>query len=472
MTAPVFSADIFKTDKQFAAKQYKLAKQGYTEAAKVGNPHAYYQLATMYQKGLGVEKDTLNALIYMSMAADYPLEKAQTTFSSMMAPFNDDQKTTIYQVLKEHKQKAGKAIIQEQYFPVIKTENLADKVTFNGELAIDGKFFSEEYEDALLEFDEGSFTNDDGDLEEGDSLTLIMSAPKLPFLILDHDIASDGSKRNLIDIQKMGSTLTIKDEYALFPTPIPMFKDQPVEFVHRAYMGAATYSKFTMVHENEAMYENIIRSAKRLKSGTSLSDQYQYAMALQSFTWLTQEEGEVDKRLLALSKQGHPLAMFEHGLKLYREQNDIPKAIEWISLAASYGLANAEYRLGKLLTTSPWVTYDEKKALFWFESAVKKGHIPATLKTIELNLTANDKSLHDQDRAEVLLDRIAAAQTNNPEYFYLLALSHKNRENRDYTQVITNLEKAIFMAQIKNWDTEEWQDLLAKLTQGSVTIVE
>lgn len=193
-------------------------------------------------------------------------------------------------------------------------------------------------------------------------------------------------------------------------------------------------------------------------------------MALQSFTWLTQEEGKVEQRLQDLSKQGHPLAMLEYGLKLYREQKDIPKAIEWISLAGSYGVSRAEYRLGKLLTTSPWVTYDEKKALFWFESTVKKGHIPATLKTIELKLTANDKSLHDQDRAEVLLERIAAAQTANPEYFYLLALSHKNRENRDYTQVISNLEKAIFMGQTKNWNVEEWQDLLAKLTRGNVYI--
>ncbi|MDU0352508.1 hypothetical protein RS130_00055 [Paraglaciecola aquimarina] len=298
-----------------------------------------------------------------------------------------------------------------------------------------------------------------------------MSTPKLPFLILDHDIARDGTVRNLIDIQKMGTTLSIKNEYSLFPMPPPVYKEQPVEFIHRAYMGAATYSKFTMVRENEPMYENIIRSTKKLKSATSLNQQYQYAMALQNFTWLAQEENEVNRRLLSLSKQGHPLAMYEYGLKLYREQSDIPQAVEWISLAASYGLANAEYRLGKLLTTSPWIEQDEK-AVFWFDSALEKGHLPATLKAIELKLTASDQSLHNQDTAVALLEKIAANQTSNPEYFYLLALSHKNRKNRDFTLVIENLEKAIFMGRAKNWDTAEWQDLLARLTQGRVTISE
>lgn len=473
-TTTALSADIFKADRNFTEKQYQLAKKGYEEAAKIGNPHAYYQLGIMYQRGLGVEKDPLNALIYIAMAAEYQLQRAQQAYDKMLAPMNEQQRQVVNSVIEQHKKTDGKEAIQQNYFPQLATENLTETFTFDGETFIDREFFSEDFDpdNNVTEFEDEISYDENGDEEDGDTFNLIMTTPRKPFLILDHDIAKDGSKRNISDVQKMGNSLTLKDEYSLFPAPLPTFKEQPAEFVHRAYLGAATYSKFTMVKEDERLYSNILRSVRKMKNSSELSEQYQYAMALQNFTWLEQEEGEVEKRLLDLSKQGHPGAMFEYGLKLYREQRNIEEAIFWIGQASTYGLARAEYRLGKLFTSSPWVQYDEKKALFWFESAVKKDHVPATLKTIELKLTANDKSLHDLDTAIALLDKIQEKQGNNPEFYYLLALSHKNRENRDYTKVISNLEKAIFMAQLKNWNTDEWRDLLTLLTQGNVYIVE
>ncbi|MGJ8678887.1 tetratricopeptide repeat protein [Paraglaciecola sp.] len=474
VSTSTFSADILKADRQYTAKQYDLAKDGYLEAAKLGNPHAYYQLATMYQQGLGVEKDALNALIYVSLAADYDLEKAHTTLQTLLSPLNENQKKTVNKILAEYKETKGKAAIQQLYFPQLITENLKEKFTFEGEPSIDPKFYvedinSDEYTSA---YDGLSTFDDNGDQEDEDSFDLLMTPPKLPFLIVEHDIGPDGSKRNMFDIQKMGSTLTIRDEYKLFPTAIPTFKGEPTEFVHRAYMGAATYSKFTMVQENEPMYANILRSVKDKKNSTELNAQYEYVMALQNFSWVTQEEGEVAQRLLALSKLGHPGAMYEYGMKLYREQTDIKEAIKWIGLASSYGLTRAEYRLGRLFVTSPWVKYDEHKALFWFEMAAEKDHAAAALKAAELKLTTTSPELFDVQGAIDLLAQIEQKQHTNPEYFYVLAQSYRKRENRDFSQVIKHLEKAIFMGSSANWDVSEWQDLLSKLTQGNVYITE
>lgn len=118
-------------------------------------------------------------------------------------------------------------------------------------------------EEIITEFGSGTTYDDDGNEEESDSFMSIMTIPTLPFLILEHDVAPNGSIRNILNIQKMGNTLSLVDEYILFPLPIPSFREQPSEFIHRAYLGAAIYSKFTMVQENEPMYENIIRSAKK-----------------------------------------------------------------------------------------------------------------------------------------------------------------------------------------------------------------
>ncbi|MFA3791983.1 tetratricopeptide repeat protein [Aliiglaciecola sp. SL4] len=467
----IMAADIFKADKHYTNAEYTLAKRGYLEATKIGNPHAFYQLGIMYQKGLGVEKDPLSALIYISMAADYGLQNAKTALTNMLSTLDDEQRKTIEKVLNNSSNSNKKEIIKQTYFPIIKKETIDSKITFEGQDHLDTQYFADDYEEAFEENGEGQFTDEFGG-DESDDFYAPMSTPKKPYLIVDHDVAADGSKRNIMDVQKVGSSQSLINEYSLFPTLKPSFQSQPVEFVHRVSMGAAVYNKFTLIEKDEALYSSIYRRYKKLKNGKSLNDQYLFAMTLQNFPWLEQEQGEVTKRLLSLAKQGHPGAMFEYGYLLLREQTNIPDAIKWIGVASTYGLARAEYRLGKLLTTSPWVEYDEKKALFWFESAVEKDHMAAALKAAELKLTAKDNSLHDVNGAINLLTKIEAEQRTNPEFYYLLALSHKNREKRDFTQVVSNLEKAIFMGSNANWDVTEWQDLLTRLTQGSVYIVE
>ena len=62
------------------------------------------------------------------------------------------------------------------------------------------------------------------------------------------------------------------------------------------------------------------------------------------------------------------------------------------------------------------------------------------------------------------------AGANNPEYFYLLGLSHRYRENRVFTNVVDNLRKAISLGQRKNWDVSDWEALLRDLTTGTVYI--
>lgn len=462
------SADILKTDRFFTEKNYEQARQGYLEAANLGNPHAYYQLATIYYKGLGVEKDVLNALIYFSLAAEYKYHDAEKILNSMFSNISPEEKQSLTNILSKFNKNNGKQSVIAKYFPILNQKNLAHKITFEGKDALETKYHSDEYSDEYDDNSSSSF-NEDGE-EEYDDLTLLMSTPKQPFIIIDHDVAADGSIRNIADVQKIGFSKTLIDEFKLFPTQKPDFKNKSVEFVNRVYLGAASYNKFTLLEEDKKLYERIRRAAIKLKAGETLNEKYQYAMALQNFSWLSQEEGEVEQRLLELAKIGHPAAMYEYGFKLYREQKNIPEAIHWISEASKYGLARAEYRLANILLTSPWVQNDEKKALFWFESAVDKNHDAATIKAIDLKLTASDKSLHDLEGAIDYLSKIETSQANNPEYYYLLALSHKNRKNRDYTQVIQNLERAISMGQRANWDVSDWQALLTSLTTGRVFI--
>lgn len=470
--APIANAaDILKADKHFSAGEYNLAKESYLEAAKIGNPHAFYQLGNMYHKGLGFEKDPLNALLYISTAAALGLDKADTTLKKMLAPLSNVQKDSIEKILADNAQLNRLKVIKQTYYPIVKEDMLAYKVTFDGQDSLDSKFFAYDFNES---FQENGWGQSQSELlaDDTDDFYTPMSTPQQAFLIVDHDIGKDGSKRNFSDVQKVGLSQSLIQEYASFPTLKPSFQSQPIEFFHRVNMGAAAYNKFTLIEKNEKLYASVIRRYKQLQGGATIKDRYDLAMILQNFSWLPQEDGEVAERLLTLAKLGHPGAMYEYGYALLREQRDIQEAIKWLGLASSYGLARAEYRLAKLLTSSPWVEYDEQKALFWFESATKKDHVASALKVVEIKLIAEDDTLHDLSGAIQLLTKIANKQKMNPEYYYLLALSHINRENRDFTQVVSNLEKAISIGQRKNWDVADWQNLLTKLTQGRVFVTE
>ncbi|WP_440877097.1 tetratricopeptide repeat protein [Thalassotalea sp. PLHSN55] len=462
-SASTLAADIFKADRLYTSQQYEQAKQEYLAGAKIGNPHAYYQLATMYSKGLGEQKDPLNALIYFSLAAEYDFHNAKELVNKMLNATPENQRKELQRILVDFQQRHGKAKINQALFPVIVQEKLPLKVTFEGEPALESMYKEDIASDDLA-------TDYIENLDEDDELSLMMSTPLKPVLILEHDVNPDGSIRYYSEVQKIGAPLNLIKNYILFPTKKPEFDKQPAHFIHRSYLGAATYNKFTLLEEDPALYKKIVLLRAKLEKGTSIQEQYQYAMLLLNFPWIKQEDNEAEQRLYGLAKQGHPLAMYEYGIKLYLEQSKITEAIHWISQASKYGLSRAEYRLGKLLQTSPWVEHDDKKALFWYNLAIDKDHIAAKLRATEILLTSKNKALHDLNQAIEYLNALADSESNNPEYYYLLALSHQQRENRDFTQVVDNLRTAIEKGNRANWDVSDWQDLLSRLTTGSVYI--
>ena len=496
---PALAINVFKADDYFSTQQYELAKKEYSKAAGVGSPHAYYQLGTMYYKGLGTKADKLQAMIWFALAAEYQFNDAEKIVKDMLKGLPNEDQAYFNELVLVFRETFGKQTINQQYFPIIVTENLPQKITFGGEGKLENNYqdpemmfesFSQNFSanDATpLDFQEGSdaFGLNDGlstyDREPTDNPAVLLSRrPEVDFtrrpyfLIVDHDVATDGSVRNISRVQNIGyprSGLELIERSTLAP---PTFEGTRVEFFNRSYLGTATYSGFQMKAENERLYDRIRRLAKKLRKSTTTADKYQYAMALLAFTWLPQEVDEAENILKKLALSGHPKAQFEYGFKLYREQKDIKEAIHWLSEASKYGMSKAEYVLGSILHKSPWVINDEKKALFWYESAIEKGHVGATLKAIELKLLAVDETLHDVPKAIELLAKIEETEIKeeNPEYYFLLAISHKNRKNRNFSQVVKYMKTAIDEADSRNWDVTYWEGLLEAWTTGTVQIID
>ncbi|EWH08859.1 TPR repeat-containing protein [Catenovulum agarivorans DS-2] len=467
-----YSANLLKANSLYKQQQYQQAALEYKRGVELNSAHAHYQLGLMYAKGLGVKQDQLNALMYINAAAKQNYHIAQQLLDKMMAVVPVEKHLEIKNLLDETAAQLTKGA--QRYLPQIDSNNLSKKFTFDGAPKLDHKVYLDELQDEFgIGFEmetSGAFFDEDDEFSDSSDVSMITTAP--PLLVLDHDVAPDGSIRYVNQIQKLGSVNRYIDAYKLFPLPKPTFNGQAAEFVHRAYLGAATYDQFDLVEERPRLYREYRSVAKRGTSNHSLTDQYQAAMAMLNFPWLEDQPNQAEKILLSLAKQGHPSAMYEYGLKLYREQKEIPTAIHWITEASKYGLSRAEYRLARFFQTSPWILHDEEKALFWYQSAIEKGHEASSIRVAEIKLLSQDQGIRNVNHAIELLDKVKDSQSRNPEYYYLLALSYKDRQARDFKKVVDNLEKAIRMADRANWDVSDWEDLLAELTTGRVFIVE
>lgn len=122
------------------------------------------------------------------------------------------------------------------------------------------------------------------------------------------------------------------------------------------------------------------------------------------------------------------------------------------------------------MQNSPWVIADERKSLYWFEHAAKNDHPNAQLRLADIKLLASDESLRDQAAAIDILKNIEKQQSGNPEYSYLVAISHLKGEHRDFPKVINYMRKAISRGHTLNWDVSMWEEQLARWTTGTVTI--
>lgn len=499
----VTASDAFQADDLYQKKNYEQAHLAYLDAAKTGSPYVYYQLGTIYYNGKGTQTNILSALLWFSLAAEYKFNDSEQIVKQLKNSIDKKHLSEVEGLINNFKKKYGKQHIEKTYLPELNTDNLDKKITFGGEGVHDTKndptdklfgstsssrkISDDEYDqiddltaddpfEAFNQFEEGDIFGEGED--ENDEL--IPDAPPqknpldLPYLVtIDYDVAPDGSIRNISKIHaegRPGNIDTAIYNYSVLTLAKPTFKGNRVSFINRGHIGIHRYDLMQIRGKHKNIYDWIRRTIKKYKANDSSQDRYKQAMFLLYYPWFPREEGTVESLLKELSEKGHAMSQYEYGLYLYREQIDPAQAIKWLSLASQYGVTNAQYYLAKFLQESPWVVKDEAKALFWYEQAAKKGHPTATLKSAELKLLATDETLRNQAEAIEILNNIESSQNKNPDYSYLVAISHLNGEFRDFPKVIKYLRMAISRGHTLNWDVTKWEDQLAQWTTGTVTI--
>lgn len=464
-------------DEQFASENYEFAMDAYWELAAADNPKAYYQLGVMHYRGLGIPADELKALIWFSLAAEHQYRNAQELVDKLTREMNPSHLEGIEVLVQRAKSDATDQLLFKQNRPLINVAGLTTPIRFadyeNLEAVELQLNLTDEYSNFGLVYSgpEDPLQGFNGDNSMGANEDLFTGFPF--FLVAEYDVATDGSVRNITELQSGGSIEAGVRDLSLNTMPVPTFDGAPVHFFSRAYMGIANYNKHRIRNEYRFFYRNVKDLVEKHRQTDSAEGRYNLAMVLMYFPWVDREPGLVDAVLKSAAEEGHPLAMYEYGAKQYREQRDPGQAINWIYQAAKKGVTSAKYRLGRLLTDSPWVVADEGKALFWLGEAASEGHVAAQLKQADLKLFARDAKHIDVIGAVELLASTAATQMDNPEYQYLKAMTHFKKQPREMPKTFLHIRRAIGLGRDLNWDVSEWESLLMGWTgEGYITLEE
>jgi len=465
-------------DQAFIDKDYNLAMTEYKKAARIGNAKAFYQLSRIYFKGLGVNKNELLGIVWMAVAAEHEYDNAAENLQKIKSKLNPVVRSEVDTIIDNYVNRYSKEAITTKYYPTLLTDMLEQPISLEN----DGQITNFDIIMAESHFPTNNNSpgwikdvldeNDRGDEYSADDITDM--AINMPYyLVVDYDIAPDGSIRDTRSAITMGDDNRGLELLNLMNVGEPKFAEKNVYFLNRAIFGIENIDTISMRREHTEFYTKTLRFVSKLKGSEDPVVNYNHAMALMFFPWLRGTDEQIDALLKRSALAGVSLAQFEYGLKLYRQQSSLEQAVYWLGEAAKQGLTKAEYRLARILLESPWVESDVNKANFWFSQAALKKHVVAVRKLVQLKLTAENTDLYDPKGAMTLLNSITAQQNENPEYYYLLALAYSKAENRQFSVALENLRKAISLAKNLNWDTQQWQETLKTwVSSGTVTVTE
>lgn len=473
-------ANIKRADTAFESGDYQIAIEEYKLAAQAGNARALHTLGVMYNQGLGVEQDKNLVISWLTLAAQYDFKNSKKLANLLSDTLSAEDKQNLVEQLQHLEPIYGKEAIKANILPQLITSNLWLKVQFSdpGELHlldIEDDFIDDIIADEDFEI---PFDSDFSDELESSNVSNTSLRPQTsPYLLIaDLSIAADGTVRHIDVIQQYGAIRRALRQLKEMKFAKPMFNDTAIPFFKRVRLGLA--QRHLNVGDLRSDYKKIYSGIRHITNKDkndrlTPSDQYLYAVVLMTFDGIKRQAGEVETLLRQSADAGVAEAQYVLGSKMFREQTNIKEATHWMIQAAKNGLANAEYFVGELCLTSPWVEVDEHKAHFWLERAAQQGHELALKRAAYIKLTATDPKLWDAKTALSYLQPLNNLNDDNPEILYLMALAFEQQDKRQRADAVRMIKDAIFRAEQRGWDTQLWHDkLTAWTTGGNVTITD
>lgn len=372
LTCFTTSADILDARNAYDNKDYESAFTQYMELARLGNGQARYNVAVMYFKGQGTDKDLAKAYGWAQLV-DY---ETDNEFIDLVAEI---EKKLNDQELEEAQSEAQK--IKAQF----------------GEDAIFSQLAPISYQSQNTENSENEYKLD----------IIKRPAPRYPvselrrgtqgWVQVGFDVYPDGSVRNI---------------YVIESIPEGVFDEVTVEAVEQF--------KFN-VSFNDGVDPYPVTARQTI----------QYELAVKDKNKLTNLYQVRLEKLEKLAKQGHPDAQYYYALAAsskslinkYIKLNDV-EVNQWLLKSAQNGNLDAQYHLGQNILSGKGCQIEKQKGIDWIVHAADKGNAKAARKAYHL-LTKNSQLNNTDYPPEHWLQK--AADAGDPEsqleYAHFLAFN-------------------------------------------------
>ncbi len=423
-------ADYSTATKNLNNSEYDKALIELNKLAQAGHSAAQYQLANLYENGLGTEKDLTSAYAWYMIAMDNDYPNAKEKYRSLRReiPSRKEGKDAYKKLsgLYGHKQQ------QAFYAPVLKESN------FYHERAQVLEKHEPEYDNGVKTHTSAWVTltynvNESGKVEDA---RILASFPKSVI---------DDSALEAINQWKYKPKLTNDGDLTRVYDLIHTFKVQSTSQNHKQYK------------KQLAEYAGKLRAFAEAGNGYA---QARYAMMLEQeviepdtinhITWYYRAaiNGNNDAQLRLVH-------CFENGEGCQPDEN---KAHAWLVRASESGNPRAQFQLANVLQDYDSVHYNIKKAAEVLKLAAHNQYLPAMISYSKVLAFSDEAEIRDAQAAVKYAELARALDPTNPILLSVLGTSYtelgKIQQGEDL------LYEAYEQAKHRNWPTESYLQLI------------
>jgi len=434
--------------------RFEIACKQFKTLAEMGFSTAQYNLGVMYLKGQAVEKDLAKAYAWMSLAGSTQAELGQGDASTYK-----QTAATVFNALPHASSKTG---------ATAQAENLIN----NNSLHALAKRLAQ--------------TNPQPELSSSDFKVSKTRAPEYPDKARNYRLG--GSVKTEFWVFPDGSVRLPAVVYGL---PEKIFDESTLEAVKHFEIGwnrAADQHRPTLFSQlidyraektgNSHLNPEIINHFNLIRERADEGDayaRYQIGIAHRYIDLSDSDEIKSWTYLLQSALQGVPEAQYiigENLVKHWREDADQLAGILWIKLSASgefpatiYSLARSDY------ADDVRFIFDNVSRLDLIQQAAELYYPPAVIHHSMLMASATELPDIDQIvQAKESLQKITGWYRNEP--YWHVAAGFVAAAEADFAAAIKHTQKAIRKAAALDWETDDFEQVLARFEQGERMILE
>ena len=424
-------ADFSSANKDLQNNNFAAAAKEFTKLAQRGHVNAQFELAQLYEKGLGVEQDIITAYAWYLIAVDFKHPEAKEKYRSLRRSIPSRKKgKQAYLALKN---KYGSQKHKSLYQPDLK------RTHFYPERAKLVKRVEPQYPTDLAELNSAwvsiSFNvNESGHVEDA---RVLASFPK--GALDEYALNAVNQWQYEPQVKRNGEPDRVHDLIKTFKTRSSssknhkQYKKQLEQYTEKLKALADNGNSYAQARYALMMEQEVIESAK------SEHINWYYKAAI---------NGNYDAQLRLVH-------CFENGEGCQPSED---KAFAWLVKASESENARAQFQLATTYLNFESVHYDLNKAAELLKLATLNEYFPAMVEYSRLLAFSDESNIRDITAAIKYAELARSLDSTNPTLLSVLGAAYTEMGRVQEGDEL--LRQAYDEAKKRNWPTENYLDLI------------